>query len=122
MSDDYQAPPPAPPAPPAPPPPPVDASAPDSSTRTVALLGWIFAPLGLIGLAVDPYKDSAWFRAHALQAAGVWLAGLVLSSVTFGLASIAAFIYQVITGLKANKGQSVEVPLIHGIVKGMINP
>ena len=123
MSDDFQGTPPAPtPPPPGPavPPPAAGGGAPDSSLRTAALLWWIFAPLGLIALALDQYKDSVWLKSHVIQAAGVWLVGAILSTITFGIGSVAALIYQIIIGIKANKGESVEVPLIYGIVKGMI--
>ncbi|PKQ30376.1 MAG: hypothetical protein CVT60_00485 [Actinobacteria bacterium HGW-Actinobacteria-10] len=107
------------PAPPAPPGAPQDL---DSNTKLIALLGWIFAPLGVIAIFMDPYKDNAWLRQHVIQAAGVWLIGAVLSSVTFGIAWVIVFIYQIVMALKANKGDSVEVPLVYGLVKGMINP
>lgn len=116
--------PPAPPAPSAPgaPQPPAPAGALDSNTRLIALLGWIFAPLGVIAIFMDQYKENVWVRQHVIQAAGVWLIGAVLSSVTLGIAWVVVFIYQVVMALKANKGESVEVPLVYGLVKGMINP
>lgn len=112
----------APYAPPAPPAPPAPAGALDSNTKLIALLGWIFAPLGVIAIFMDQYKDNVWLRQHVIQAAGVWLLGALLSSVTFGIASLAALIYQIVMALKANSGDSVEVPLVYGVVKGMINP
>ncbi|MHB9004152.1 MAG: hypothetical protein ACYC6C_08810 [Coriobacteriia bacterium] len=112
----------APSAPPAPPAPSAPQGALDSNTKLIALLGWIFAPLGVIAIFMDQYKNNAWLRQHVIQAAGVWLLGALLSSVTFGIASIAALIYQIVMALKANNGDSVEVPLVYGLVKGMINP
>ena len=45
--------------PPAAPVPPAGGPASDTS-KLIALLGYIFAPLGLIALAIDPYKDEVW--------------------------------------------------------------
>lgn len=121
-------------APPPPAPEPVAAPAPpassapavtgalDSNTKLIAMLGWIFAPWGLIAVFLDPYKGDAWLRQHVIQAAGVAVVGYVLSTVTFGIASVVAFIYQIVMGIKAYNGESVEVPLVYGVVKGMINP
>lgn len=110
---------PAPPAPPAPPSP-MASDVQDSNTRLMALLGWIFAPLGIIVLFLDQYKGNKWLRQHVIQAAGVWVVGAVLSTFTFGIVSVLLFIYQIVMGVKANNGDSVEVPIVYGVVKSMI--
>lgn len=86
----------------------------------MALLGWIFAPLGIIFLFLDQYKGDKWLRQHAIQAAAVWVVGAVLSTFTFGIATFILFIYQIVMGIKANNGESIEVPVVYGVVKGMI--
>lgn len=91
------------------------------NAKMIALLGWIFAPWGLIAIFLDDYKDNKWLRQHVIQAAAIGIIGWILSTFTFGLGWLIAFIYQVMMALKANKGESVEVPVIYGIVKNMID-
>ncbi|MBA4370010.1 MAG: hypothetical protein C0418_00315 [Coriobacteriaceae bacterium] len=107
----------------APPPPPAapQPAAPNSNVGLVALLCWIFAPWGIIALFLDDYKGVRLVRSAAIQGAAVAVIGILLSSFTFGLASIAAFIYQIILGLKAYKGEDSQVPGLYGLVQSMID-
>jgi uncharacterized membrane protein len=121
MSD--MTPPPAPPAAPAP------AGGPSSNAKLIALLGWIFAPLGLIAIFLDDYKGDMFVRAHVIQAAAlvvaVWVINAILSA-TVILALIAfplgvlLFIYQVFMAIQAYNGKSVQVPVVYGLVKNYI--
>jgi uncharacterized membrane protein len=121
MSD--MTPPPAPPAAPAP------AGGPSSNAKLIALLGWIFAPLGLIAIFLDDYKADMFVRAHVIQAAAlvvaVWVINAILSA-TVILALIAfplgvlLFIYQVFMAIQAYNGKSVQVPVVYGLVKNYI--
>jgi uncharacterized membrane protein len=126
MSD--YTPPPAPPAPPMTPMAP--GGAPSSNAKLIALLGWIFAPLGIIAIFLDDYKNDMFVRAHVIQAAAlvviVWVLNAILSA-TVVLALIAlplgllVFIYQIFLAIQAYNGKSVEVPVIYGFVKNFIN-
>jgi hypothetical protein len=89
------------------------------NSKVVALLGYIFAPLGLIALALDPYKDEVWVRLHVWQGAALWLVGFVVSFITFGLGWILVFIYQIILAVQVYQGKSPQVPVIYGMVKGL---
>jgi len=127
MSD--MTPPPAPPmAPPmAPPAAPMPGSGPSSNAKMIALLGWIFAPLGVIAIFLDDFKGDMFVRSHVIQAAAVWLAiqivGWALSWV-LGLGfliMVAGWIYQIVMAIGAYNGKMIEVPVIYGLVKNFID-
>jgi uncharacterized membrane protein len=80
-------------------------------------LGWIFAPLGVIAIFMDEYKNDMFIRSHVIQAAGVYVVQFILWFIGLGWI---VFIYQIVMALKANKGEMVEVPVVYGIVKNMI--
>jgi uncharacterized membrane protein len=126
MSD--MTPPPVPPAPPAPPMAP-PAGGPSSNARLIALLGWLFAPLGIIAIFLDDYKNDMWVRSHVIQAAAVaialWVVGMIVTTVTFGIGGLFWWIVQlgvqIYFGIQAYNGKTVEVPVVYGLVKGMIS-
>ncbi|MDO8964964.1 MAG: hypothetical protein Q7W30_10815 [Coriobacteriia bacterium] len=103
-----------------PPPAPAPMGGPSSNAKLIALLGWIFAPWGIIAIFLDDYKSDQWVRSHVIQGAAVGIIGWILSSFTFGLGWVIVFIYQIVMALKANKGETVEVPVIYGLVKSFI--
>lgn len=108
---------------------PMMASGPSSNAKLIALLGWILAPLGIIAIFLDDYKNDMFVRSHVIQAAAlvvvVWVLNVILSA-TVILAIVAlplgliVFIYQVYMAIQAYNGKTVEVPVIYGFVKGMI--
>lgn len=102
---------------------PAAAGGPDApNAKLWAILGWIFAPIGIIALFMDDTKNNVWVRQHVIQAAAVALIGWVLSTFTFGIVSMLLWFYQLYIALaKANKGESVEVPVVYGVVKNMID-
>jgi uncharacterized membrane protein len=110
----------------APPPAPAPMAGPSSNAKLIALLGWIFAPLGIIAVFLDDYKNDMFVRSHVIQAAAFWIAVQIigwLTSFLLGLGfiiMIVGFVYQVIMALKANKGETTEVPVIWGIVKSYV--
>jgi uncharacterized membrane protein len=102
------------------PPAPAPMGGPSSNTKLIALLGWIFAPLGVIAIFMDDYKSDVWLRSHVIQAAALWLVGAVLSAISFGIGSMIVWIICIIMAIKAYNGGSVELPVIYGMVKNMI--
>jgi uncharacterized membrane protein len=94
---------------------------PSSNAKLIALLGWIFAPLGVIALFLDDYKDDMWVKSNVIQGAAVAIVGWILGMFTFGLGSLAAFIIQIVYAIQAYNGKTVEVPVVYGLVKGMIS-
>lgn len=106
---------------PAPPPPPAAPQATgNSNVGLVALLCWIFAPWGIIALFLDEYKNVRLVRSAAIQGAAVGIVGYYLLSFTF-VAPVLTLIYLIVLGLKANKGEDSEVPLVYGLVKNLID-
>ena len=100
-------------------------TAPSSNAKLIALLGWIFAPLGVIAIFLDDFKSDRFVRQNVIQAAALWLAGwvigMVLSFVLIGIFVFPiVFIIQIIYAIKAYGGAAPEVPVIYGMVKGMI--
>lgn len=115
--------------PPPPPTPVAPVGGPSSNAKLIALLGWIFAPFGIIAIFLDDYKNDMWVRSHVIQAAAVavvlWIVNVILGvTIILGLLTpivwLLVFIYQILMGLKAYKGDSVEVPVIYGFVKSLI--
>jgi hypothetical protein len=108
-----------------PPPAPVMAGGPSSNAKLIALLGWIFAPLGIIAIFLDDYKADLFVRKNVIQAAAVWLIGYVIASVLI-FVGIGFFIYpitfiiQIIYGIQAFNGSNVEVPMVYGLVKSFV--
>lgn len=109
--------------------PPAPASAPpggpSSNAKLIALLGWIFAPLGVIAIFLDDYKNDMFVRSNVIQAAAVWLAiqviGWVLSFVLIGfLVFFVGYIYLIVMAIQAYNGKEPQVPVIYGMVKGLI--
>lgn len=126
----YAPPAPAPPMPPTPPmTPPMPGAGPSSNAKLIALLGWIFAPFGLIAIFLDDYKNDMFVRSHVIQAAAVALASWVVNAIlgaTIVLAILAplvwllVFVYQIFMAIQAYNGKTTEVPVIYGLVKSMI--
>ena len=106
-------------APPVPPAPAMSGGYASENSKLIALLCYIFAPLGLIALALDPYKDETAVKLAAWQGAAVWLVGAILSTFTFGLASLLVLIYLIVLGVQAYQGKVPQVPVVYGLVKSM---
>ena len=151
MSDDQQAAPPgpeggaatppsAPQAPPAQAPPPAGAPSPgglpgpaSDTSKLLAALGYVFGIVAVVALLIEPYKEEKFVRFHALQAIGLWVAGVVLSTVSgfltvipflgilfavfAGLIGLALFVYAIFMAIKAWSGEYVEIPVVHGFIE-----
>jgi uncharacterized membrane protein len=108
-----------------PPAPAAPAGGPSSNAKMIALLGWLFAPLGIIAIFLDDYKNDMFVRSHTIQAAAFWVAAylvaFVLSFVVIGIIIYPiAFIIQIVMAIKAYGGGTVELPVIYGFVKSFI--
>lgn len=136
MSDDFNSTPPAPPAPPAPGAPAPGGDVPSDTGKLLAALGYIFGVVALIALLMEPYKNERFVKHHAVQAIGLWLAGVVFSvgativgvipiigwiiALLIGLASIGLFVLAIMGAIKAFQGEMWEMPVLYGIVKSYI--
>ena len=112
----------------------------NDTSKLLAALGYPIWIVALIAILIDPYKDEKFVKFHGIQALAMavgWIVvGIVGTIVAFIVAFIpyvgwivslllplvylAYFIYLVYLAVQAYNGRYVEVPLIYGIVKGMI--
>ena len=112
------------------PPAPASMGGPGSNARLIALLGWLFTPLGIIALFLDDYKQDRYVRSHVIQAAafevGVWVLYAVLSVIPFigwvlmPILGLGDIVVRILYGIRAYNGTTVEFPVVYGLVKNMI--
>ncbi len=121
MSDDLTG------TPPAPPTPPVAPTGTGDTGKILAALSFPFwFPVGIIAVLLDPYKDDPYVRSNAIQGMGLGVAIYALSAVGMpvlglgGLIALAGTIYQIILAVKVWNGETVQVPVVYGIVKNWI--
>jgi uncharacterized membrane protein len=111
-----------PPAPPAESPPEVVGDS-DGTSKLLAVLGYLFWPVALVALLIDPYKAQFYSRANAVQALAIgvasWVAWMV--PVVGWIVAIVLFVFAIIAILKALKGEVYEVPVLYGLVKSFID-
>jgi uncharacterized membrane protein len=137
------------PPPAAPTPPPMPAApmmsgrpAPASDTsKLLAALGYPIWIVALIAILIDPYKDEKFVKFHGFQALGfavavvvAWIAFAIVSAILLFVPVIGALIstllwwvlwvgivvVAILWAVKAYNGEYAELPIIYGIVKGMI--
>jgi uncharacterized membrane protein len=95
-----------------------------SDDKLWALLAYLFSPLfPLIILFMEDKKDRPFIKAHNVQALVWGLVGWVISAVLtpiLGIGCILAVVYTIITilwAIKANRGETIEIPFITNFVK-----
>ena len=98
-----------------------------SDDKTWALLSYLFTPLiPIVLLLIEDKKDRPFLRAHYPQAlvwGVVWYLLATILSFTVILVPIsciiglAAFVFNIIWGIKAYNGEYVEIPVITDFVK-----
>lgn len=101
--------------------PPIDSS---SDDRLWALLTYIFTPLIPIVIMLMPdKKDRPFLKAHNGQALvlGIaeWLINILLTPVAFVgcITAIITIVVNIYLGMKANKGEVFEIPIIGPFVR-----
>lgn len=121
MSD--MTPPPAPPAPAAPAAPAAGYAPASENSKILAGIGYIFWVVALVGLLLDPYKDEPFVKFNAVQAIGLWAAGIVIGwiPVIGWLFAIVVFVFAIIAAINTFQGKYYEVPVLGGLVKGWFN-
>lgn len=100
-------------------------AAPESTSddRLWALLAYIFAPLiPIVILLLEDKKNRPFLKAHNTQALvlGVveWVINFLLSFVFIGcVTSVLTLVYNIYLGIKANKGEVFEIPIITNFVR-----
>lgn len=103
---------------------------PSSNAKLIALLAWIFAPLGIIAIFFDEFKADRFVRSHAIQSAALWvvvwivnavLGATVILAVLVPVIGIAFFVIQVYMAIQAFGGKTFEIPYLYGFVKSYID-
>lgn len=82
--------------------------------RLWSLLSFIFPVIGIIVLLIEDKKNRPVLKYHAIVAIILGVASVVLSAVCIGAL---LWIYSIVLGIKAYKGEVVEVPVISDFVR-----
>lgn len=94
-----------------------------SDDRLWVMLGYILTPIvPVIVLLMPDKKDRPFIKAHNIQALilGVveWVINFLLSFIVIGcITSVITIILNIYLGIKANRGETFEIPLISNFVK-----
>lgn len=99
------------------------------TSKILAAIGYIIGIVALIAILIEPYKDEKFVKFHAIQALGLWVAGIAVSIVgvipivgwiVALVGGIAIFVFAVIAAIKAFQGEYYEVPVVYNLVKQYI--
>lgn len=94
-----------------------------SDDRLWVLLGYIFTPLiPIVILLLEDKKNRPFIKAHNMQALilGIveWVINFLLSFIFVGcVTSIITLIVNIYLGIRANKGEVFEIPVISNFVR-----
>jgi len=94
-----------------------------SDDRLWVLLGYIFTPIiPIIVLLLEDKKNRPFIKAHNMQALilGIveWVINILLSFVVIGcITSVLTLILNIYLGIKANRGEVFEIPVITKFVR-----
>ena len=94
-----------------------------SDDRLWVLLGYIFTPIiPIVVLLMQDKKDRPFIKAHNMQALilGVveWVINVALSFVVIGcITSVITIIVNIYLGIKANRGETFDIPVISNFVR-----
>jgi uncharacterized membrane protein len=86
--------------------------------KSWSLWSWIIWPVALVALLMEDKKARPFIKYNAVQA--LFLGGIAWGSSVIGIGLCLgplAFIYAIVLGLKANKGERVNVPVITDFCK-----
>ncbi|HMD90807.1 MAG TPA: DUF4870 domain-containing protein [Anaerolineaceae bacterium] len=94
-----------------------------SDDRLWTLLGYIFSPIiPIVILFMDDKKNRPFIKAHNAQALALgvveWVINIILSFVVVGcVTSVLTIILNIYLGIKANRGEVFEIPVITNFVR-----
>jgi uncharacterized membrane protein len=94
-----------------------------SDDRLWTLLGYIFAPIiPIVVLFMEDKKNRPFIKAHNAQALALgvveWVINVILSFVVIGcVTSVLTIILNIYLGIKANRGEVFEIPVITKFVR-----
>ncbi len=90
----------------------------NESSKLLAVFGYLFVPVAIVALFIEPYKSERFVRFHAWQALGLWVVGAVLGLVP--PVGLLLFVYAIYLAVRTWNGESVKVPLLYDVLKGQI--
>lgn len=86
--------------------------------KTWSLLSWIIWPLAIVALLMEDKKSRPFIKYNAVQSLALAVVAWGSSVIGIGLClGPLAFIYALILGFQANKGEWVNVPVITDFCK-----
>lgn len=93
-----------------------------SEDKVWSMLAYILSPIvPIIILLIEDKRNRPFIKAHNAQAlvfgVVVWLLSTIFSGFFGSLIGLVGFIFAIIWGLKANKGEYVVIPVITDFVK-----
>ena len=94
-----------------------------SDDRLWTLLGYIFAPIiPIVVLFMEDKKNRPFIKAHNAQALALgvveWVINVLLSFIVIGcVTSVLTIILNIYLGIKANRGEVFEIPVITNFVR-----
>lgn len=94
-----------------------------SDDKLWTLLGYIFAPvIPVVILLLEDKKNRPFIKAHNMQALALgvieWVINFALSFVVVGcITSVLTLILNIYLGVRANKGEVFEIPVITKFLK-----
>ena len=100
-----------------------DRPGPDSDTsKLLAAAGYIIPLVAIIAILIDPYKNEKFVKFHAVQALALWVAATVVNIIPIlgQIASVALFVVAIIAAIKAYQEEYWEMPVLFGLIKGMV--
>lgn len=95
-----------------------------SDDRLWTMLGYIFTPLiPVVILLMEDKKNRPFIKRHNMQALilGVveWVINFLLSFIVIGcITSVITILVNIYLGIKANRGESFDIPVISNFVRG----
>lgn len=89
------------------------------TSKLLAGLGYILWPVALVALLIEPYKEEAFVRFHAVQALAVAVVFIVLGWIPFiGWAlALVMLVFDIIAAIKAFTAEYYEIPFLYGFVR-----
>ena len=88
-----------------------------SDDKLWALLMWLFWPLGIVVLLMEDKKDRPFLKYNAVLSLAFAVVVLVTGTITLGCLAIVGAVYAIVLGIKAYKGEWVEVPMLSDFVR-----
>ncbi len=92
------------------------------TSKILAAVGYLVWPVALIAILIDPYKDEKFVKFHGYQALALAVVSMICWFIPYvgWAAGIVVFVFEVIALIKTLGSEYYEVPVVYGVIKGMI--